>query len=326
MCDTFIYRANSDFWFCKNSDREPDEPQLVEFYPAHSGQSQQQATYVRVTVPTVRNAVLLSRPSWLWGAEMGVNEHGVAIGNQAVYTRLIDRKNTALLGMDLLRLALEQSSTAAQACATIINYLEEYGQAGPSAYRDKKVRYDNAFIVSDPNTAFVLDTAGRFWAKKVVQQKAAISNDLSIATDYDEIAPQAESYARQQGWWRGTNKFNFRDAFRTCFMPWAARSTQRRHCNLVKLAQIDRANISEQAFIPLLRSHKRGKPSSNADVCMHSRGFWRPGATTNSFIVKLSRGPHSAGLPAVWSSFGQPCQNKFIAVNWDCMRVQDSSD
>ncbi len=317
MCDTFVYRDNCSIWFCKNSDRDPDEPQPVEFHPAHWGRTQQQATYIRVAVPAARNAVLLSRPGWLWGAEMGVNEHGVAIGNQAVFTKLIDRKQSALLGMDLLRLALEQASTAEKACATIIDYLEAYGQGGAAAYRDKKFRYDNAFIVCDHNTAFVLDTAGRFWAKQEVRQRAAISNDLSITTDYDEIAAQAENYARQRGWWQGKARFNFRAAFRTRFMPWAARSMQRSEGNLKQLAQIDRASISEQSFIPLLRSHKHGRPSSNADVCMHARGFWRPDATTNSLVVKLAKTAGAAVLPEVWSSFGQPCQNDFRRVDWD---------
>lgn len=49
------------------------------------------------------HAVILSRPSWLWGAEMGANEHGVCIGNEAVWTKEPVGEGEALLGMDLLR-------------------------------------------------------------------------------------------------------------------------------------------------------------------------------------------------------------------------------
>lgn len=47
--------------------------------------------------------MVLSRPAWLWGAEMGANEHGICIGNEAVWTREPVSQEEALLGMDLVR-------------------------------------------------------------------------------------------------------------------------------------------------------------------------------------------------------------------------------
>lgn len=47
--------------------------------------------------------MVLSRPSWLWGAEMGANEHGVCVANEAVVTREPASESEALLGMDLVR-------------------------------------------------------------------------------------------------------------------------------------------------------------------------------------------------------------------------------
>lgn len=52
------------------------------------------------------HAVVLSRPSWLWGAEMGANEHGVSIANEAVITKEPASETEALLGMDLVRLVI----------------------------------------------------------------------------------------------------------------------------------------------------------------------------------------------------------------------------
>lgn len=62
-----------------------------------------QCTYIEVEQVPKTHAVILSRPSWLWGAEMGANEHGVCIGNEAVWTKEPVGEGEALLGMDLLR-------------------------------------------------------------------------------------------------------------------------------------------------------------------------------------------------------------------------------
>ena len=64
--------------------------------------------------------VLGSRPAWMWGVEHGVNEAGVAAGNATIYTTLDPRGfPDALTGMDLVRLALERASTAAEAVEVV---------------------------------------------------------------------------------------------------------------------------------------------------------------------------------------------------------------
>ena len=83
-----------------------------------------QCTYIRIPQVKHTHAVLLSKPFWMWGAEMGVNEHGLAIGNEAVFTKIPYQKSDALTGMDLLRLALERAATASQAVTTITDLIE----------------------------------------------------------------------------------------------------------------------------------------------------------------------------------------------------------
>lgn len=54
------------------------------------------------------HSVILSKPAWMWGAEMGANDKNVVIGNEAVWTDNNegdgDARQRRLLGMDLVRL------------------------------------------------------------------------------------------------------------------------------------------------------------------------------------------------------------------------------
>lgn len=62
-----------------------------------------QCTYIEIPQVEQTHAVVLSKPAWMWGAEMGANDQGVCIGNEAVWTREPVAPGEALLGMDLVR-------------------------------------------------------------------------------------------------------------------------------------------------------------------------------------------------------------------------------
>jgi hypothetical protein len=69
---------------------------------------------------------------------MGVNEYKVAIGNEAVFTRIPKaKKNTGLTGMDMIRLALECCCSAKEALERICYYIEAYGQDACGGYLNK---------------------------------------------------------------------------------------------------------------------------------------------------------------------------------------------
>ncbi len=109
MCDTmYVPRkagAPGSAFFSKNSDRHPDEPQVIEITRSAGHQC------------------LLSRPVWMHGAEMGVSSRGVAIGNEAVFARRrADRHG--VLGMDTLRSALETCASARDAVDFIAHQVE----------------------------------------------------------------------------------------------------------------------------------------------------------------------------------------------------------
>jgi secernin len=114
MCDTLIVAPDVTktqiALFAKNSDRPPNEAQFLDWAPAqtYSPGESLQCTYIDIPQVQQTSAVLLSRPFWMWGAEMGINQHGVVIGNEAVFSKIQANKEPALLGMDLLRLGLER--------------------------------------------------------------------------------------------------------------------------------------------------------------------------------------------------------------------------
>ena len=184
MCDTLVSITGDGVLFAKNSDRDPNEAQVLRWYPAiDTAEDRLRCTWSEIDQVPRTHAVLLSQPWWMWGAEMGANEHGVVIGNEAVFTRGAGREgsDSALLGMDLLRLGLERAATAGEAVGVIVELLERHGQGGACSHEHPRFTYDNSFIVADPGGAIVLETAGRQWATETVTGGGrSISNGLTI--------------------------------------------------------------------------------------------------------------------------------------------------
>ena len=132
-CDTFVafppLSPPDTVIFGKNSDRPSGEKQSIRRYPSQSYDILKNPTVecTYITIPQVpkTNAILLSQIDWMWGCEMGCNEFGVVIGNEAVWTKEQEEDNSykALLGMDLVRLGLERGNTAKESLDVITNLL-----------------------------------------------------------------------------------------------------------------------------------------------------------------------------------------------------------
>jgi dipeptidase len=270
MCDTVVVVADGRVIFAKNSDRDANEAQILEWHPRsrHEPGSPLRCTYLTIPQVAQTTAILISRPFWMWGAEIGANEHGVVIGNEAIFTR--DRvAKTGLTGMDLLRLALERADTAARAVEIITELLEIHGQGGGCDHETRRLRYHNSFIAADPKTAFVLETAGREWAVEEIRGVRTISNALTIP-----------DFAARHSDWLVTRV--------AC-----GRTRQSRTCSLANAAR------SPADLMRLLRDHgqDRDTPSyawfngSLHTVCMHGGGGVVHGSvTTASWVSELT--PH----------------------------------
>jgi secernin len=295
MCDTLVATPatteDGALWFAKNSDREPGEAQLVEHIPAHHHTSAKlQCTYLEIPQVERTSKIVISRPFWMWGAEMGANEHGVAIGNEAVFTKLPYAK-IGLTGMDLLRLALERATAAREALDIITQLIAEHGQGGGCGYRNRKFRYHNSYIIADPTEAWVLETAGPHWAAEHVRGLRTISNTLSIGKEFDLISDDAYSFAKSKGWCRSAADFDFAGCFADPFYSRMSGGAVRAACTLNFLNQRQR-KLTREDFFAALTDHTGLSPSSGWRMkmpCAHS-SWWptrQAGQTTGSLVSRL---------------------------------------
>jgi dipeptidase len=314
MCDTFVYipsQKDRSVIFGKNSDREPGEAQQIVRFPANKRASNKvRTTFIEVEHPSETYEVILSKPFQMWGVEMGCNEHGVAIGNEAVFTKIpFDKKNNGLTGMDMIRLSLEISRTAEEALRNIIFYLEKYGQDACGGYTDKSFFYHNSFIIADNKEGYVLETACRHWVYEKVNRYRAISNGLTIEDKFDGISEHAEEYARKRSWIKKDEAFNFKKAYSSWLMPKLAACSSRRS----QSESFGKKDIfSVRDAIAILRSHAQESfdptKSKTDSICMHASGLFTPHQTVGSMVAELRK--HDP--PTVWlTGSAAPCLSIF---------------
>jgi dipeptidase len=266
MCDTFVVVKPGRVLFGKNSDRDPNEAQVLSWVPARDHAPGGELTCTWRSIPQVEHthAVFLSRPFWMWGAEMGANEHGVVIGNEAIFTRE-SKQDDGLLGMDLVRLGLERGASAAESADVICELIERFGQGGRCGYEDTGFSYHSSFLIADHREAWVVEAAGNRIARKRIDEGVyAISNDVTL--------PELRS---------------IRDRIR----PWVARAHLRRERVRCLATNVD----SAKSAMAVLRDHggemtlprySRHAGAMSAP-CMHAGGWLVGSQTTGSMVSEL---------------------------------------
>jgi len=267
-------------------------------------------------------AFLLSKPSWIWGGEMGVNSAGVAIGNEAVFSHFKPAKD-GVLGMDILRAALGTALTAKEAVEFICEFVEAHDQGGNGAYKGS-LYYDNSFLVADGNEAFIVETAGRRWAWRAASPVDAISNAYCIERDYrrldqltcKELAPVDDGSVCSSGGESG--RLGMRESFKAKvenrFYLRFSKGEERRALSLSLLKGLQ-SESSIEAFIDVLRSHGPYDPRSPLSrhmksLCVHIGGF--PDSATTASLAVEYRGK---GTALIWfSATPYPCLSLYKPV------------
>ncbi|HPX29224.1 MAG TPA: carcinine hydrolase/isopenicillin-N N-acyltransferase family protein [Sphaerochaeta sp.] len=317
MCDT-IGRITDEqsVLFGKNSDRHPKEVQVLEFVTG-SLESNRYPILDKYTpqFETLEKAhrhfehpylALISRPSWIWGAEMGVNDQGVVIGNEAVFTKQRSLKE-GLLGMDILRLTLHNASTAEAAVELILTILDQWGQGGDGAFVGK-LTYSNSFIIGDKTRLFVMETAGNRWAVKQIKTYGAISNAYSIGTSYERS--DAVSSGK-----------HFAETWRDGFMEFFSKGRARQRTTLNLLADAKPTWMGMRDVLLYNRGTIKKMDRSMKSIAINA-SFPKPTRTTASMVVEY---PDETIL--VWSCPAPlPQYHPFVPIIFGADGIREGKD
>ena len=300
----------------KNSDRPTGEPQPLCYY---EGKEYPEGAVVHTTyldIPQVRKtySVVGSRPYWIWGFEMGYNEKGLIIGNEAEGSRMDPETEDGLLGMDILRLALERAATAREAIGVITYLLKKYGQKARASMLTARY-YENTFILTDKEECWVLETAGREWIARQIKDKQGVSNCYSIGKEFDITSENIEKIARGKRWLSPGDDFDFAKAYSGHLAGQAAGAQRYRRLNKL-LAQNEKHDFNSLASI--LRDHYDGELISPRfgetsgifkTICMHAAAF----GDSETSASLLARYDEDLGIIARYAP-AQVCLSAYIPV------------
>ena len=326
-CDTCVIEKSASASglniFAKNSDRETDECQNLKFFPAekHAAGEMVKCTYIEVPQAEETYAMIGSQPWWIWGFEMGTNEWGVTIGNEADWSEIPAQKEEALLGMDLLRLGLERGKTAYESMHVIIDHLEKYGQGGGCAYMNPDDNYHNTFMISDKEEIWLLETVDRHWAAKKLQGIYPISNLYTIEEDFDECSEGLVEYAIANGLHHPRKKFNFSKSFvllnTRCLSGYPREARQKeiiKNFGDRKYSAADLWTIMRDHFEGSMLQPRWGAAATlAAGICMHGcePGPCQSAATA---VVEYRDSKYKETAFTYWGSMCPPCSSFAMPV------------
>lgn len=319
-CDTLALAANAvkdgQNILAKNSDRPTAEAQTLRFYPSRAGGAGVTVKMTDLEIPDEQPtyAVIGSQPYWTWGFEMGYNEKGVMIGNEAQGSKNATEMETGILGLDLLRLGLERGATARESLDVITTLLEAYGQnANASKLIDR--RYENAYLIVDKTEIWHLETAGREWVARRVEDRLGISNCYIIRENFELCSKNVEKVAREHRWLSPDEAFDFSKAYTKPAIRQPLAVPRMRRLNKL-LAEKDIHDT--ESLKKILRDHYEGEIISERfgecngtflSICMHMRE-WGDSETTASIV---SREDNILGVVSRFA-LAQPCLSVYLPI------------
>src|SRR5512134_4133940 len=136
MCDTFVARPgttqNHTILFAKSADCEVNEANAIVRIPRKKHVKGESIRVTHLVIPQAEETyeIFLTKAFWTYGCEIGVNEYGLAMGEEAVFTTEMEEEKDGIIGPDLMRIGLERAINCQEAIEIMTSLLEKSGQGG----------------------------------------------------------------------------------------------------------------------------------------------------------------------------------------------------
>ncbi len=136
MCDTFVALGPATLsgavLFAKSADCEVNEANALVRIPRARHLHGEAVRLTHLVIPQAEETfeLILTKAFWTYGCELGVNEFGLCMGEEAVFTTEMAEERDGIIGPDLMRIGLERARTCREAIAIMTGLLETYGPGG----------------------------------------------------------------------------------------------------------------------------------------------------------------------------------------------------
>jgi secernin len=267
MCDTFVALSavtrDKSVLFAKSADCEVNEANAIVRIPAKKHVKGEAVRVTHLVIPQAEETyeIFLTKAFWTYGCEIGINEYGLAMGEEAVFTTEMAEEKDGLIGPDLMRIGLERARNCQEAIEIMTGLLEQYGQGGSAELKGNS-HFDSSFLMSDTSEAYILETAGRNWAVRKIDDFDSISNMLGISTNWTQCSMEA-----------GANRIHWAQTFALPEVPPTLGSPDRQ-CVTYDTLKANAGLITAATMFDLMRHHNEGYHPATANahrnICIHA--------------------------------------------------------
>ncbi len=267
MCDTFVALPSStrdkNVLFAKSADCEVNEANAIVRIPRKKHVKGEAVRVTHLVIPQAQETyeIFLTKAFWTYGCEIGINEYGLAMGEEAVFTTEMAEEKDGLIGPDLMRLGLERARNCQEAIEIMTALLEKYGQGGSAELKGNS-HFDSSYIMSDTSEAYIMETAGRKWAVKKVEDFDSISNMLGVTTNWTTCSVMSDA-----------EKTDWAKSFALEEIPPTLGSPDRQSITYESLKKA-KGQITAPTMFEIMRHHGDGYHPATAEahrnICIHA--------------------------------------------------------